>query len=102
MTLSELFDKADEMVAKRYPDCNASIKEMNSYRDGYIHGMTEKLEGMIPIERACKWITEHIDIPYEGRMIDGEPEAADYIEWAKERLKCAEEVAEAFRKAMEE
>lgn len=55
MTLSELFDKADEMVAKRYPDCNASIKEMNSYRDGYIHGMTEKLEGMIPIEKACDW-----------------------------------------------
>ena len=54
------------------------------------------------IEKACKWIKEHIDIPYEGRMIDGEPEAADYIEWAKERLKCAEEVAEAFRKAMEE
>lgn len=54
------------------------------------------------IEKACQWITEHIDIPYEGRMIDGEPEAADYIEWAKERLRCAEEVAEAFRKAMEE
>ena len=54
------------------------------------------------IDKACEWIKEHIDIPYEGRMIDGEPEAADYIEWAKERLKCAEEVAEAFRKAMEE
>ena len=54
------------------------------------------------IDKACEWIKEHIDIPYEGRMIDGEPEAADYIEWAKERLRCAEEVAEAFRKAMEE
>ena len=54
------------------------------------------------IDKACEWIKEHIDIPYEGRMIDGEPEAADYIEWAKERLKCAEEVAEAFRKSMEE
>jgi hypothetical protein len=54
------------------------------------------------VDKACEWIKEHIDIPYEGRMIDGEPEAADYIEWAKERLRCAEEVAEAFRKAMEE
>ena len=54
------------------------------------------------IDKACEWIKEHIDLPYEGRMIDGEPEAADYIEWAKQRLKCAEEVAEAFRKAMEE
>lgn len=52
MTLSELYDKADEMVANRYPDCNASIQEMNSYRDGYIHGMTEKLEGMIHVEKA--------------------------------------------------
>ena len=60
MTLSELFDKADEMVAKRYPDCNASIKEMNSYRDGYIHGMIEKLEGMIPIEKACQWIESYL------------------------------------------
>lgn len=56
MTLSELFDKADEMVAKRYSDCNASIKEMNSYRDGYIHGMTEKMEGMISIEKACSYL----------------------------------------------
>ena len=54
------------------------------------------------IDKACEWIKEHIDIPYEGRMIDGEPEAVDYIEWAKQRLRCAEEVAEAFRKAMEE
>jgi hypothetical protein len=61
MTLSELFDKANEMVSKRYPDCNASIKEMNSYRDGYIHGMTEKLEGMIPIEKACAWLKEYGD-----------------------------------------
>lgn len=61
MTLSELFDKADEMVAKRYPDCNASIKEMNSYRDGYIHGMTEKLEGMIPIETIFNWLKDNMD-----------------------------------------
>ena len=60
MTLSELFDKADEMVVKRYPDGNASIKEKNSYRDGYIHGMTEKLEGMIPVEKACEWIKTEI------------------------------------------
>ena len=58
MTLSELIDKADEMVDKRYPNCNASIKERNSYRDGYIHGMTEKLEGMIPIEKVEQWLTK--------------------------------------------
>ena len=56
MTLSELFDKADEMVDKRYPDCNASIKERNSYRDGYIHGMTEKLEEMVPVDKVWEWL----------------------------------------------
>lgn len=86
MTLSELFKKADEMVDKRYPDCNASIKEMNSYRDGYIHGMTEKLEGMVPIEKVYEWLKDHIDIPYEGEYIDGSPVASDYIEWCKKNL----------------
>lgn len=70
MTLSELFDKADEMVAKRYPDCNASIKEMNSYRDGYIHGMTEKLEGMIPIEKARQWIISNMPKYVNAHRLD--------------------------------
>ena len=88
MTLSELFDKADEMVAKRYTDCNASIKEMNSYRDGYIHGMTEKLEGMIPIENACNWIENHIfDFPWYDN------EHGDF---------SSKDVANALRKAMGE
>lgn len=86
MTLSELFDKADEMVAKRYPDCNASIKEMNSYRDGYIHGMTEKLEGMISIERACECLIKLHNWPTQ------------YEEYAT----LQEEFIKEFRKAMEE
>lgn len=61
MTLSELFDKADEMVAKRYSDCNASIKEINSYRNGYIHGMTEKLEGMVSVEKVCEWVEDNVE-----------------------------------------
>ena len=81
-----MFDKADEMVAKRYPDCNASIKEMNSYRDGYIHGMTEKLEGMIPIEKACEYIIKLHNWPTQ------------YEEYAK----LQEEFIKEFRKAMEE
>ena len=31
------------------------------------------------IEKACQWITEHIDIPYEGEFIDDSPVASDYI-----------------------
>ena len=96
MTLSELFDKADEMVDKRYPDCNASIKEMNSYRDGYIHGMTEKLEGMIPVEKVWDWLYKN----FWTREHDG-----DY-NYGQEYVSCAfdnvSEMYDDFRKTMEE
>ena len=84
MTLSELFDKADEMVNKRYPDCNASIKERNSYRDGYIHGMTEQLEGMIPIEKAKAWVKNCFIGPFgEGLADNIANEFAKYLEEQK-------------------
>ena len=54
------------------------------------------------IERFAEWIMEHIDIPYEGRMIDGLPEAEDYAEWALNRLKHAETIVGQFRRDMEE
>ena len=82
MTLSELFDKADELVEKRFAYSNATINEMNEYRDGYIHGMTEKLEGMIPLEKACEWIKTEVLEDYAG------------IIW--------ENIIDDFRKAMEE
>jgi hypothetical protein len=53
------------------------------------------------LERACEWIKSHIDIPYEGRMTEDGPVAIDYINYATERLKYAEEVVNAFRKSME-
>lgn len=54
------------------------------------------------IEKACEWITEHIDIPYEGEFIDDSPVASDYIEWCEKRLEYAKAVADAFKQAMEE
>ena len=54
------------------------------------------------IDKACEWITEHIDIPYEGGYIDDSPVASDYIEWCEKRLEYAKEVADAFKQAMEE
>lgn len=54
------------------------------------------------VEKACKWITEHIDIPYEGEFIDDSPVASDYIEWCEKRLEYAKAVADAFKQAMEE
>ena len=54
------------------------------------------------IEKACKWITEHIDIPYEGEYIDDSPIASDYVEYLSKRLEYAKAVADAFKQAMEE
>lgn len=54
------------------------------------------------MKRACEWIKSHIDVPYEGKITEEAPDAIDYINYAKERLECAEEVANAFRKSMEE
>ena len=84
MTLSELFDKADEQVSKRFAYSNATINEMNEYRDGYIHGMTEKLEGMI--EKACECLIKLHNWPTQ------------YEEYAR----LQEEFIKEFRKAMEE
>ena len=54
------------------------------------------------IDKACQWITEHIDIPYEGEFIAGSPVASDYIEWCEKRLEYAKAIADAFKQAMEE
>lgn len=54
------------------------------------------------IDKACQWITEHIDIPYEGEFIDDIPVASDYIEWCEKRLEYAKSIADAFKQAMEE
>lgn len=54
------------------------------------------------IDKACEWIKEHIDIPYEGGYVDDSPIASDYIEWCEKRLEYAEAVADAFKQAMED
>lgn len=54
------------------------------------------------IEKAYQWITEHIDIPYEGEFIDDSPVASDYVEYLSKRLEYAKAVADAFKQAMEE
>ena len=46
-------------------------------RESYEDGAQDMLE------RACEWIKEHIEIPYEGRIIDGQPHVMDYTEWCK-------------------
>lgn len=54
------------------------------------------------IEKACEWITEHIDIPFEEEFIEDSPVASGYLEYLSKRLEYAKAVADAFKKAMEE
>ena len=54
------------------------------------------------VEKACEWIIEHIDIPYEGKFIDDSPVASDYVEYLSKRLEYAKAIADAFKQAMEE
>ena len=70
--------------------------EANSILEGYEKGYQDA------IEKACVWITEHIDIPYEGEFIDDSPVASDYVEYLSKRLEYAKAVADAFKQAMEE
>ena len=75
-------------------------REQSKFEDGFIEGA--KWADKTMIEKACEWITEHIDIPYEGGYIDDSPIAADYIEWCEKRLEYAKAVADAFKQAMED
>ena len=71
-----------------------------AFKDGAYWGYEKGCKDMI--EKACQWITEHIDIPYEGEFIDDSPVASDYIEWCEKRLEYAKAIADAFKQAMEE
>lgn len=79
-----------------WADKTLTVKEEKAFQAG------AKWADKTMIEKACQWITEHIDIPYEGEFIDDSPVASDYIEWCEKRLEYAKEIADAFRKAMEE
>ena len=85
----------------------AESEDLVQGTDGFEYCLRDYIKGAIDqkaidIEKACQWITEHIDIPYEVEHIDGEPVASDYIEWCKKRLEAAKEITDEFRKAMEE
>ena len=67
-----------------------------------IHRKAMENQKKVLIEKAVKWIKEHIDIPYEGEFIDDSPVASDYVEYLSKRLEYAKAVADAFKQAMEE
>ena len=89
-----IIDKANKYIG--YPREVDEGYEVSMRRDAYAQGYQDA------IDKACEWITEHIDIPYEGEFIDDSPVASDYIEWCEKRLEYAKAIADAFKNAMEE
>lgn len=89
-----IIDKANEYIGhpQRLDESYKATVARKAYVDGYKDA----------IENAYEWITEHVDIPYEGGYIDDIPIAADYIEWCEKRLEYAKAIADAFKLAMEE
>lgn len=87
-------DDAELLKLKSSCEREAQIKydDEANYKQGYHDA----------IENAYQWITEHIDIPYEGEFIGDIPVASDYIEWCEKRLEYAKAIADAFKQAMEE
>ena len=94
MTRQEEIQKLidEEMGIDNYGSCDFQV--------GVIYGVKHADKTMI--EKACQWIIEHIDIPYEGEFIDDSPVASDYIEWCEKRLEYAKAIADTFKQAMEE
>ena len=89
-----IIDKANKYIG--HPREVDEGYEVSMRRDAYAQGYQDA------IDKACEWITEHIDIPYEGEFIDDSPVASDYIEWCEKRLEYAKAIADAFKNAMEE
>jgi hypothetical protein len=67
-----IIDKVNKYIG--YPREMDEGYVVSMRRDAYAQGYQDA------IEKACEWITEHIDIPYEGEFIDDSPVASDYIE----------------------
>ena len=98
------FEESQDYIAKRgfdipWNDCDVFVDEREINRTV---GNVLKWADHTMIDKACEWIKEHADIPYEGEFIDNSPVASDYIEWCKKRIEYAKEIADAFREAMEE
>ena len=52
------------------------------------------------IEKACKFISDRVDIPFNVECSNGEPLADSYIKYASSRLEAANKIIEDFKKYM--
>lgn len=85
-----------------YDDCGYVCNDKEFIEQAFIEGA--KWADKTMIEKACNWLKDRISIPYKGNYYEDseQPIASDYINFAIERLKKAEEFCKGFKKAMEE
>ena len=50
------------------------------------------------IEKACKFISDRVDIPFNVECSNGEPLADSYSKYASSRLEAANKIIEDFKK----
>ena len=94
--------EAEQILAWHKPENQLVLLDERGLEQSSMHFAQWMQKKMI--DKACEWIIEHTNIPYEGEFIfiNGSPVASDYIEWCEKRLEYAKAVADAFKKAMEE
>lgn len=92
-----VFAEDEYSLVMREYDRNKAFEEGAKWAD------SNPKENLIDIEKACNWLKDRISIPYEVNTNEnGEPFAGDYITFAKERLKMAEEFCKEFKNAMKQ
>ena len=69
--------------------------------EGGIENFVEYVPADAFIEKACKFISDRVDISFNVECSNGEPLADSYIEYASARLEAANKIIEEFRKYME-
>ena len=96
--MSNKKDKALEA----YPVCWTPLGDDNrGFRIAYEKGYEQATADAI--ERAAKWLRDHVNVPAEVRTDEnGEPYAEDYIKYAQERLETANAIIEDFKNAMKD
>ena len=84
--------KANEMTEKIY------LFDYNDAMVTPLEGDTVYVREDAFTEKACKFISDRVDIPFNVECSNGEPLADSYSKYASSRLEAANKIIEDFKK----
>ena len=87
------------MNAKEAPD-KIYIFDYNDAMLTPIEGDTTYVREDAFVEKACKFISDRVDIPFNVECSNGEPLADSYSKYASARLEAANKIIDDFRNYM--